>query len=90
MVTRADERGFVEIETGVVLKIQQIFSLNALGIVVPDGLTAELAELRELSVLQQVLTQGSSIAIMELCCSEHSNLRKVCEVSEGPIHWCSC
>ena len=29
----------------------------ALGIVVPDGLTAELAELRELCVLQQVLTQ---------------------------------
>ena len=62
----------------------------ALGIVVPDGLTAELAELRELCVLQQVLTQGSSIAIVELCCSEHSNLRKVCEVSNGPIHWCSC
>ena len=39
----------------------------ALGIVVPDGLTAELAELRELSVLQQVLTQGSPIAIVELC-----------------------
>ena len=56
----------------------------ALGIVVPDGLTAELAELRELSVLQQVLTQGSSIAIVELCCSEHSNLRKVCEVSKVP------
>ena len=54
----------------------------ALGIVVPDGLTAELAELRELCVLQQVLTQGSSIAIVELCCSEHSNLRKVCEVSK--------
>ena len=47
----------------------------ALGIVVPDGLTAELAELRELCVLQQVLTQGSSIAIVELCCSEHSNLK---------------
>ena len=30
----------------------------ALGIVVPDGLTAELAELRELCVLPQVLTQG--------------------------------
>ena len=56
----------------------------ALGIVVPDGLTAELAELRELCVLQQVLTQGSSIAIVELCCSEHSNLRKVCEVSKVP------
>ena len=56
----------------------------ALGIVVPDGLTAELAELRELSVLQQVLTQRSSIAIVELCCSEHSNLRKVCEVSKVP------
>ena len=27
-------------------------------------------------------TQGSSIAIVELCCSEHSNLRKVCEVSK--------
>ena len=47
----------------------------ALGIVVPDGLAAELAELRELCVLQQVLTQGSSIAIVELCCSEHSNLK---------------
>ena len=56
----------------------------ALGIVAPDGLTAELAELRELCVLQQVLTQGSSIAIVELCCSEHSNLRKVCEVSKVP------
>ena len=56
----------------------------ALGIVVPDGLTAELAELRELCVLQQVLTQGSSIAIVELCCSEHSNSRKVCEVSKVP------
>ena len=56
----------------------------ALGIVVPDGLAAELAELRELCVLQQVLTQGSSIAIVELCCSEHSNLRKVCEVSKVP------
>ena len=56
----------------------------ALGIVVPDGLTAELAELRELCVLQQVLTQGSSIAIVELCCSKHSNLRKVCEVSKVP------
>ena len=28
-------------------------------------------------MLQQVLTQGSSIAIVELCCSEHSNLRKM-------------
>ena len=56
----------------------------ALGIVVPDGLTAELAELRELCVLQQVLTQGSSIAIVELCCSEHSNWRKVCEASKVP------
>ena len=53
-------------------------------------LTAELAELRELSVLQQVLTQGSSIPIVDLCCSEHLNLRKVCEVFESPIHWCSC
>ena len=35
-------------------------------------------------MLQQVLTQGSSIAIVELCCSEHSNLRKVCEVSKVP------
>ena len=63
----------------------------ALGIVVPDGLTAELAELRELCVLQQVLTQGSSIAIVELCCSEHLNLRKVCEVSKVPyigVHSC--
>ena len=48
----------------------------ALGIVVPDGLTAELAELRELCVLQQVLTQGSSIAIVELCCSEHERFVK--------------
>ena len=35
-------------------------------------------------MLQQVLTQGSSIAIVELCCSEHSNLRKACEVSKVP------
>ena len=35
-------------------------------------------------MLQQVLTQGSSIAIVELFCSEHSNLRKVCEVSKVP------
>ena len=34
--------------------------------------------------MQQVLTQGSSVAIVELCCSEHSNLRKVCEVSKVP------
>ena len=48
----------------------------ALGIIVPDGLAADLSELRELCVL--------SIAVIELCCSKHSNLRKVCEVSKGP------
>ena len=56
----------------------------ALGIIVPDGLAADLSELRELCVLQQVKTQGSSIAVIELCCSQHSNLRKVCEVSKVP------
>ena len=56
----------------------------ALGIIVPDGLAADLSELRELCVLQQVMTQGSSIAVIELCCSQHSNLRKVCEVSKVP------
>ena len=56
----------------------------ALGIVIPDGLTAELSELRELCVLQQSMSQGSSIAVVELCCSEHSNLKKVCEVSKVP------
>ena len=56
----------------------------ALGIIVPDGLAADLSELRELCVLQQVMTQGSSIAVIELCCSQHSNLRKVCEVSNVP------
>ena len=43
-----------------------------------------MSELRELCVLQQVMTQGSSIAVIELCCSQHSNLRKVCEVSKVP------
>ena len=37
------------------------------------GLAADLSELRELCVLQQVMTQGSSIAVIELCCSHHSN-----------------
>ena len=56
----------------------------ALGIIVPDGLAADLSELRELCVLQQVMAQGSSIAVIELCCSQPSNLRKVCEVSKVP------